>query len=662
MTHVLDPERGPQEPLHNWPAATSKGPETGAFVFPVSTGSTWSIRDARREPGTEPCTERRGRESLTLTAVGPDSNKVSVQPEPPLVRPRAWPQVAGIVAGGTVFNCLLAIPIRTPRIFGDELIYWQLGRGFAWTGHFTVRGGAAPRYGVLYPALLAAAQRIGGDQVTAYVVTQGLNAVIFSLTAVPVYAIAARSLRPRHARLAAALAVVVPSCVLTSAIMTENAFYPLFVTSALLMLRALERPSAARQLLVAVSVGALLLVRAQAVVLLPSYLMAVILLAVTTSPGRRLSALVACLREQATTIAVLAIALVAASALPGSSTLGPYHVLVTSYGPRPLAHWALANLADIELYVGVIPLAAFGVLLVQTLSSADLPAELRKLVLLTACLGSGLLATVAVLSASKYGLERVHERNLFYLVPLVLVIFLAWLDIGLPRPPVTTTAIAIALVLLPLTLPLAAVGASSGEDGLALVFWEDRGVPPRIAITEMVLVAAGAAAVFLIPWKPKKAMLGMCLAAFTIVLVAGERHAARAVASGRAMWQDAGWIDRAVGPDARVVALWGTSKSDLQYSRITGLWADEFFNRSVRDVASADGPLPDGLPVQKLRIRPNGCLDAAFPWTPQYAVVESDRPLTASVVRVSPSKRAILYRLVPRGSNFRCFARLRQPP
>jgi hypothetical protein len=175
-----------------------------------------------------------------------------------------------------------------------------------------------------------------------------------------------------------------------------------------------------------------------------------------------------------------------------------------------------------------------------------------------------------------------------------------------------------------------------------------------------VLVAAAAAWVFLVPWRPKKAMVGICLAAFTIVLVYGERHAARGVAAGRAMWQDAGWIDRAVGPDARVVALWGTSKSDLQYSRITGLWADEFFNRSLRDVASADGPLPDGLPVRKLRIRPDGCLDATFPRTPQYAVVERERPLTAPVVRISPSKRAILYRLVPRGSNSRCFARLRQ--
>jgi 4-amino-4-deoxy-L-arabinose transferase-like glycosyltransferase len=152
------------------------------------------------------------------------------------------------VAGAASFDFVLASPIRAPRIFGDELIYWELSRGFAWTGHFTVRGGVAPAYGVVYPALLAAAQRIGGDQVAAYVIAQALNAVMFSLAAVPVYAIASRVLKRRVALFAGLLAVVLPSCVYTSAIMTENAFYPLFITSVWLMLRALERPSALRQL------------------------------------------------------------------------------------------------------------------------------------------------------------------------------------------------------------------------------------------------------------------------------------------------------------------------------------------------------------------------------------------------------------------------------
>ena len=61
--------------------------------------------------------------------------------------------LAAVVLGSTLLDGLLAIPIRRPRIFGDELIYWLLGRSFAWSGSFTLRGGAAPRYGVVYPAV-----------------------------------------------------------------------------------------------------------------------------------------------------------------------------------------------------------------------------------------------------------------------------------------------------------------------------------------------------------------------------------------------------------------------------------------------------------------------------------------------------------------------------
>jgi hypothetical protein len=567
---------------------------------------------------------------------------------------RVWPQLAVVVVGAASFNGLLAIPIRRPRVFGDELIYWQLSRSLAWAGDFTLRSHPAPRYGLIYPALLAAAQRIGGDQTTAYVIAQGLNIVIFSLTAVPVYLIASRVLRRRYALLAALLAVVLPSCVYTSTIMTENAFYPLFCTCALLMVRALERPSTARQLLVVASAAAGFLVRAQGVVLLPSYLVAAILLALTTSRGRRASALVASLRRHAPTIAVLAAAGVVAAAARGRSTLGPYHVLVTSYGVRPLVHWALANLADFELYLGVIPLAAFAVLLVQALSSASLSAELRRLMLLTACLGAGLLVTVAALSASPYGLGRVHERNLFYLAPLVLISFFAWLEAGLPRPRDTRTAVALVLVLLPLSIPAAAVGMS-GEDGIALLVWEDMKLRQTRAIDGMVVVAAILIAVFLRARRPA-IPLGVCLVALAAALAAGESHAVDSMSFYRGQWRDSGWIDRTVGPDARVVALWATRQS--HYLGVEGLWSDEFYNRSVRDVASASGPLPDGMPTEDMKIHANGCLEAAFPWTPQYAVVEAGRPLAARVVRISPSKRAILYELDARASDHRCFARL----
>jgi hypothetical protein len=311
-----------------------------------------------------------------------------------------------------------------------------------------------------------------------------------------------------------------------------------------------------------------------------------------------------------------------------------------------------------ELYVGVIPLAAFALLLVAALSSASLSAELYRLVLLTACLGACMLATVAALSASVYGLGRTHERNLFYLAPFVLIAFFAWLDAGLPRPRGKATVVAVVLVLLPLAIPVSAL-SSSGEDGLALVFWEDRGTPPRHAIAEMVFVAATAAAVFLLS-RRRAAMIGTCLVALAVALVAGERHAVHIVEAQRSIWRDAGWIDRAVGPEARVVAVWGTAKGDRHYARIEELWADEFFNRSVGDVASAVGPLPDGLPIERLEVRSDGCLAALFPWTPQYAVAEASRPLAAPVVRISPSKQRILYRLGASATDRQCFARLQR--
>ena len=267
--------------------------------------------------------------------------------------------------------------------------------------------------------------------------------------------------------------------------------------------------------------------------------------------------------------------------------------------------------------------------------------------MLTACLGAGILATVAVLSASPYGLGRVHERNLFYVAPLVLICFFAWLEAGLPRPPDTRAIVAVALVLLPLAIPAA-----------ALLLWDDLGLRPTVAIDGMVLVAAALVVVFL--WAKRPAIpLGVCLVALAAGLVAGELHAIDSLDSNRGQWRDFAWIDRSVGPDARVLALWATREN--RYAGIEGLWSDEFFNRSVRDVASENGPLPDGLPVEELRIRANGCLAATLSGRrPEYAVVEAGRPLAATVVRVSPSKRAVLYRLAARPAASGCFARLRR--
>ena len=64
-----------------------------------------------------------------------------------------------------------------------------------------------------------------------------------SLAAVPAYLIARRVVGKWLALLAALLAVAVPSMVYTATVMTENAYYPVFLLAALALVALLERPS-----------------------------------------------------------------------------------------------------------------------------------------------------------------------------------------------------------------------------------------------------------------------------------------------------------------------------------------------------------------------------------------------------------------------------------
>ena len=160
----------------------------------------------------------------------------------------------------------------------------------------------------------------------------------------------------------------------------------------------------------------------------------------------------------------------------------------------------------------------------------------------------------------------------------------------------------------------------------------------------MVLVATAAAVVFFTA-RSWKAPVAVCLVALVSGIVLGERHAIDSLHTGSASWRDDGWIDRTVGSSANVVALWATTRSDSQALRIGGLWADEFFNRSVRDVASGDGELGDGIPVETMTFGARRCLRTAVPSRPHYAVIETKHPLTGPVVAVSPSGRSALYRL-----------------
>src|SRR5216117_862993 len=97
-----------------------------------------------------------------------------------------------------------------------------------------------------------------------------------SAAAVPTYLIARRLLDRRPALVAAGLALLVPSTVYTTKVMTESLAYPCFLLAVLAILRALEQPSARRQLLALAGIAVASLARAEMVVLTAAFLIAIV--------------------------------------------------------------------------------------------------------------------------------------------------------------------------------------------------------------------------------------------------------------------------------------------------------------------------------------------------------------------------------------------------
>src|SRR4030095_15968630 len=103
-------------------------------------------------------------------------------------------------------------------------------------------------YGFVYPALISPAYRAFTSIPDAYEAAKAINSVVMSLAAIPAYLLARRALDQPFAVAAAALSVAIPSLVYTGMLMTENAFYPIFLCVVLVLVRVLERPTRLNQL------------------------------------------------------------------------------------------------------------------------------------------------------------------------------------------------------------------------------------------------------------------------------------------------------------------------------------------------------------------------------------------------------------------------------
>ena len=561
----------------------------------------------------------------------------------------AWAWLAALVAVSILFRVWLGRQMAAPFIFVDELIYSELARSFAGGGELLVRGEPSGGYGVLYPALVSPAYVLFDSLPAAYSAVKAINAVLMSLAAVPAYFLARRMLGAGLSLLAALLAVAVPSMVYTSTVMTENAFYPLFLTVSLALVITLERPTPARQLgLIALCLVAFL-TRVQAVALAPALVTAPLLLGLFA--GRPLRTTLATYRVLLGTLAgggALVALLQLARGRALSELLGAYSVVGESrYSLENVARFFLYHVAELDLYVGVVPLAALAVL---TASARRAPRAVQAYLAAALSLSFFLVLAVAVF-ASRFA-DRIQERNTFPVAALLLIALLVWVGRGAPRPARTTAAALAVAAVLPALIPFRRfIDTSAISDTLMLLPWwslHERSV--SLDHLWVAVLALGVALAALFAFVPRRfalvvPLVVLCYFAVTLKPIQAGAHGIRQAGEGALFTgitaAHTDWIDRAVPDGATVAVLW-TARTD----RFT-VNENEFFNRSVGPVYYLTEPTPGGLPETKVTI---GARDGVVrladgtPLRPRYVLMDDSIAPDGTRLARDERKGITLYR------------------
>jgi hypothetical protein len=514
-----------------------------------------------------------------------------------------WAWLIAIVVGSFAVRAWLARGMLGPFIMVDELIYSELGRSLADSGELLVREIHSPGYGIVYPVLISPAYAIFESLTDAYAAVKTLNALLMSLGAIPAFFLARRVVGPGLSLLAAVLAVSLPSLVYTGSVMTENVFYPIFLTAALLLTLMLERPTTARVILLLIAVGAASATRVQAVAVAPALLTAPLLLAGFRREGLRVA-----LRPFRLLYAVVvgagALVLVfqIARGRSLSDLLGAYSIVGESeYEPGEVLRYLLYHLAELDLYLGVVPVAAT-IVLVGRARMLDRPLQ----ALLATALATTFWLVLAVSAFASVFAQRIQERNLFVVAPLFLVLLLAWVERGSVRPRALALSAAAAAAALVLLVPFERfIETSALSDTLMLLPWwalQDHVSLEWVAELAFGLAVALAAAFILVPRRFTIALPLVVLAYYAAVFhpIWAGSHGVKQASAGavfqgiRGVSRD--WIDAALPADARAAVLW-TGRAD----RFT-VNQNEFFNRTVGPVYYLRQPTPGGVGETQVRI------------------------------------------------------------
>lgn len=237
---------------------------------------------------------------------------------------------------------------------------------------------------------------------------------------------------------------------------------------------------------------------------------------------------------------------------------------------------------------------------------------------------------------------------MFYVAPLFLVALLAWIERGLPRPGAPAAAAVLVAVALPGVLPYTQlINLNAVSDTLAILpIWSLQPHPFGLTQIQAVVVVVSILAGLLLLVVPRR--FGLVLPALVLAYfavsqkpVAGKHRTASLGALFAGITNPhRDWIDRAVGRDADVVAIW--SGNTDRYA----LWENEIFSRSVGTIYDLGSRFSGGLaetPVSADRrtgvLRSSGAALRA-----RYVLTDGSVSLAGRVVARDAHKGMLLYR------------------
>jgi hypothetical protein len=485
----------------------------------------------------------------------------------------------------------------------DEMIYGELAQSLYRSGELAIGDGPTLIYSVLYPALLGLPLALD-DLELGYELAKALQALVMSLTAVPVY-FWARSLMSRGwALTAGALSLAIPGLLYSGLLMTEVLFYPVVVVAAWALARSLEQPTPHAQALLVTAIVAAVATRLQAFVLVPVLVSAVglkVLFDRSTIVARRLWPTFASLGLLVAAWAGLRLA----EGGPWTRLLGSYGEAATGYDVADAARFIVYHLGAVLILSAVFPVCALLLLAVDATAGRERSNAARAYVAVAVSITAWFVVEVGIF-ASRH-VERLAERDLLPLAPILFIGFCAWLGRGGPRPWLRTTAVALLALLPLLSLPLdRLVTAEALPDAFSIVPLYLLAQDWSQSRLELVVFGGGAVALAAFAVLPRR-LLALLPAAAFVALGLASVSASIEIAK-RATYDhenlvggDHRWIDRAAERPVAYVydgeAYWN------------GVWQQLFWNREVKRVYSlGETFVPGPTPQQRVRPAPDGRL------------------------------------------------------